>query len=139
MYKPDQSGQFGESIKRLLQARGLSQRKFAERAGLETDYVSKLVNGKIAEPRQDAIAKIAKGLELTPEELNRQIQRLNSEQLGSVENSALLNLGMNRPHPQPLSPGRRSQISDPLSFWERARVRVGFAIHPFIQQRQTLV
>jgi len=87
MYKPDQSGQFGEAIKRLLQARGLSQREFAKRAGLETDYVSKLVNGKIAEPRQDAIAKIAKGLELTTEELNRQIQQLNSEQLGSVENS----------------------------------------------------
>jgi uncharacterized protein len=55
------------------------------------------------------------------------------------DKSALLNLGMNRPHPQPLSPGRRSQISDPLSFWERARVRVGFAIHPFIQQRQILI
>ncbi len=37
------------------------------------------------------------------------------------------------PSPSPQREG--SQISCPLSFWERARVRADFAVHPFIQQR----
>jgi transcriptional regulator with XRE-family HTH domain/energy-coupling factor transporter ATP-binding protein EcfA2 len=88
MYQPDQSKQFGKAIKQLLQDRGLSQRKFAKQAGLETDYVSKLMNGKIAEPRTEARAKIAKGFNLTISELQAAIQRLNSDQAETGDQSS---------------------------------------------------
>jgi transcriptional regulator with XRE-family HTH domain len=79
MYKPEQSKQFGGNLKQLLEKRKLSHRQFAQQSGLEPSYVSKLVNGKIAEPRQATLRKIAKGLGLkTPEEVWSEIQPLNS-------------------------------------------------------------
>lgn len=72
-YKPVQARLFGLAIKHLLDARNLSQRKFAEKAGLKADYVSKLVNGKVAEPRQEQRRKIAKGLGVTEQQLQQLI------------------------------------------------------------------
>jgi transcriptional regulator with XRE-family HTH domain len=68
-YRPESAGQFGRSLKSLLKARGLSQREFAKRSGLDPGYVSKLVNGKIEEPRREAIEAIAQTLGLTVDEL----------------------------------------------------------------------
>ncbi|WP_017720782.1 NB-ARC domain-containing protein [Kamptonema formosum] len=70
-YKPDQSKLFGAAIKHLLQERNLTQRQFAANAKLDPSYVSKLVNGEIAEPRQDKRRKIAKGLDVTEPELQQ--------------------------------------------------------------------
>jgi transcriptional regulator with XRE-family HTH domain/tetratricopeptide (TPR) repeat protein len=70
-YKPYKSKLFGAAIKHLLQARKLSQRQFAANAKLDPSYVSKLVKGDIAEPRQDKRRKIAKGLGVTEQELQQ--------------------------------------------------------------------
>jgi tetratricopeptide (TPR) repeat protein/transcriptional regulator with XRE-family HTH domain len=56
-------------LKQLLAARGLSQREFAKRSGLDAGYLSKLINGKITEPRREQIVAIAKSLSLTVDEL----------------------------------------------------------------------
>lgn len=78
MYKPDASKQFGAAIKRLLDEKGLSQRQFAAKTGLDTGYLSKLVNGKIEEPRREIQEKLARGFGLSIEQLFTEIQRLNS-------------------------------------------------------------
>ena len=69
MYKPRKSKLFGLALKQLLDERNLSQRQFAKQAGLTTDYVSKLVNGGVAEPRQKTLSKITDGLGMTEQEL----------------------------------------------------------------------
>ncbi len=65
MYKPERSKLLGIILKKLLKERKLSQRQFAKQANLTTDYVSKLVNGHIAEPRKEIRTKIAQGLGIT--------------------------------------------------------------------------
>ncbi|BAY19167.1 putative Transcriptional Regulator, Fis family protein [Anabaenopsis circularis NIES-21] len=62
MYKPGRSKLLGIFLKKLLKEKNLSQRQFAKQANLATDYVSKLVNGQIAEPRKEIRRKIAQGL-----------------------------------------------------------------------------
>jgi len=60
---------FGVALKALLEEKDLSQRQFAKKAGLTTDYVSKVVNGEIKKPRNSTVEKIAAGLNLTVAEL----------------------------------------------------------------------
>ena len=77
MYKPKEAKLFGVALKRLLDEKGLSDRKFAKQAELEHSYVSKLLNTKqgkeIAEPRKKTRQKLAKGLGITEQELLEQI------------------------------------------------------------------
>src|SRR4028119_235909 len=79
MYKPKEAKLFGAAIKQLLTDRGLSQRQFARKAGLDASYVSKLVNPKpgkeIAEPSKKIRQQLAKGLDITEQELLEQIAR----------------------------------------------------------------
>ena len=81
-YKPQNSKLYGAAIKHLLKQKSLSQRQFAGKAKLTTDYVSKLVNGKVAEPRQEQRRKIAKGLGVTEAEL----QKLVDDYIGNYVN-----------------------------------------------------
>jgi len=74
-YKPESSGNLARAIRYLLQERKLSDYQFAKDAGLERDYVSKLVNGKIGEPRREQLKKIAKGLGMTEQELGDYVDR----------------------------------------------------------------
>ncbi|MBD2740029.1 GUN4 domain-containing protein [Coleofasciculus sp. FACHB-1120] len=71
MYKPEKSKLFGAALKKLLRKKNLSQREFAKRTKLQTSYVSKLVNGHIEEPRKDKRQKIAQGLGVTEQELQK--------------------------------------------------------------------
>ena len=77
MYKPKEAKLFGVALKRLLDEKGLSDRKFAKQAELEHSYVSKLLNPKpgkeIAEPRKKTRQQLAKGLGITEQELLEQI------------------------------------------------------------------
>jgi formylglycine-generating enzyme required for sulfatase activity len=68
-YRPKSAGQFGQTLKRLLQERALSQSEFSRRSGLGPSYVSKLVNGRISEPRRESITAIAGALGLSEAEL----------------------------------------------------------------------
>jgi len=76
-YRPEKDKQFGSVLKRLLEENQLSQRKFAERADLKPDYVSKLVNGEIGEPRKSTVEKIANGLGITVTELWQWVEQFN--------------------------------------------------------------
>lgn len=60
---------FAVLVTYLLNQKKLSQNQFSCRANLSPDYVSKLVNGQIAQPRQATLDKIARGFEITKEEL----------------------------------------------------------------------
>lgn len=78
-YRPDSDQAFGQAIKHLLERKGMSQREFAKRSDLAPDYVSKLVNGKIKEPRREFQQKIAMGLGFSSVDvLWAEIQRLNA-------------------------------------------------------------
>jgi len=92
MYKPKEAKLFGAAIKQLLTDRGLSQRQFAKQAGfVDASYVSKLVNPKpgkeIAEPSKKIRQQLAKGLDITEQELLEQIAKYsNSEAEEKVSN-----------------------------------------------------
>ena len=75
---------FGLAVKQLLDEKKLSQRQFAKQAGLTTDYVSKLVNGIVAEPRQNTCRKIAKGLGITQQDLLKQIAQYSNPEAGET-------------------------------------------------------
>jgi transcriptional regulator with XRE-family HTH domain len=79
MYKPRESKVFGLALKQLLKERSLSHRQFAKQAGLETSYMSKLLNPKpgkeIAEPRRKTRQQLAKGLGITEQQLLEEIAR----------------------------------------------------------------
>jgi predicted NACHT family NTPase/transcriptional regulator with XRE-family HTH domain len=77
-YKPQKSREFGVALRQLLQQRALSDRQFAKRCGLDTSYISKLLNGEIAEPRRTTLEKLAQGLSFASiDDLYQEIQRLN--------------------------------------------------------------
>ena len=78
-YKPQKTGEFGANLKQLIAERGLSDRQFAKQCRLEPSYISKLLNGGIAEPRRPTLEKLAQGLGCESiEQLYDEMQRLNS-------------------------------------------------------------
>jgi len=60
---------FGERVRELRKAQGMSQRDLAERADIDFTYLSKIENGRIEPPSEDAIRRIAYGLDANPDEL----------------------------------------------------------------------
>ena len=70
-YPSSHSSPYGAAIMHLLKQQGVNQQEFAEKAGLAVDYVSKLVNGKVSQPRQDSRQKIAKGLGISEQALQQ--------------------------------------------------------------------
>ncbi|MEQ9371355.1 MAG: helix-turn-helix transcriptional regulator [Coleofasciculus chthonoplastes F3-SA18-01] len=75
---------FGLAVKQLLDEKKLSQRQFAKQAGLEPAYVSKLVNGRITEPRQETCCKIANGLGIAQQDLLEQIAQYSNPEAGET-------------------------------------------------------
>lgn len=87
-YKPESSGNFARAIQHLLNEKKLTHYRFAKDAELETDYVSKLLNGKIGEPRREQLKKIAKGLGMTEQELGDYADRYEeSGVLGNLQDN----------------------------------------------------
>lgn len=79
---------FGERIRELRKAVGLTQREFAEQLGIDFTYVSKIENGRIeVPPSENLIARMAFLLGVDAEELlglsgqfdHREIQKVISE------------------------------------------------------------
>lgn len=107
-YKPYQSRLFGAAIKHLLQERNLTQRQFAANAELDPSYVSKLVKGDIAEPRQDKRRQIAKGLGVTEQELQQLVAQYIEERgvagAGGSTSDAEANTTLDVPSAPPQSP-----------------------------------
>lgn len=60
---------FGERVRELRKARGLSQRELAGRAGIDFTYLSKIENGRIEPPSEDVIRRVAEELGTNADEL----------------------------------------------------------------------
>lgn len=62
---------FGEVLRELRHARGLSQESFAEACGISRPHVSRLEIGRNS-PTLSMLFQVAQALKLTPDELIRQ-------------------------------------------------------------------
>lgn len=60
---------FGEKIRELRKARGMSQRDLAGRSGIDFTYLSKIENGRMEPPSEDVIRRIARELGADADEL----------------------------------------------------------------------
>ena len=60
---------FGEQIKELRKAQGISQRDLAGQAGIDFTYLSKIENNRMEPPSESVIRRIAEALEANADEL----------------------------------------------------------------------
>ena len=60
---------FGQRLRELRKAKGLTQRELADRVGLSFTYLSKIENGAMQPPRGKAITDLANALDADPDEL----------------------------------------------------------------------
>lgn len=60
---------FGEYLRELRRAKGLSQRELAARVGVDFSYISKAENDRISPPAGDTVVRICEALGVPPDEL----------------------------------------------------------------------
>jgi len=60
---------FGETVRELRKATGLSQRGLAEKVGVDFSYISKVENDRLPPPAADTITKICEALRVPPDKL----------------------------------------------------------------------
>ena len=60
---------FGERLRQLRLDKTLSQRKLAEKIGIDFTYLSKIERGRMSPPSQETIMKLASVLEADSDEL----------------------------------------------------------------------
>lgn len=60
---------FGQSLKEIRRAKGISQRELAKKVGVDFSYISKIENDRLAPPAADTIVKICKALAISPDDL----------------------------------------------------------------------
>lgn len=60
---------FGQKLRALRRAAGITQRELAERVGVDFSYISKLENDRLSPPAADTVVEICKALDVTPDEL----------------------------------------------------------------------
>ncbi len=65
---------WGLIIKELLQQRGMSHVALAKKAGLSEAYISRVCKGKLQDMKSRTLEKLAKGLSMSFNELNKQLK-----------------------------------------------------------------
>ena len=60
---------FGQKLRALRRATSITQRKLAERVGVDFSYISKLENDRLPPPAANTVVKICEALGVTPDEL----------------------------------------------------------------------
>lgn len=60
---------FGQMLRETRRARGVTQRELAERVGVDFSYISKLENDRLPPPAADTVEKIARVLDVAPDDL----------------------------------------------------------------------
>lgn len=60
---------FGQALRGLRQKAGVSQRRLAQRIGVDFSYISKIENEKLPPPAADTVVMICQALNEPPEEL----------------------------------------------------------------------
>jgi transcriptional regulator with XRE-family HTH domain len=61
---------FGQEVRALREARGISQEKLAELCALNRNYINRVETGR-TNPKLDSILKLASGLDVLPARLLR--------------------------------------------------------------------
>lgn len=70
------SDTFGRTLRDLRRASGLSQRRLAERVGVDFSYISKLENDRLPPPASETISKIAEALGIAHTDLHAAARKL---------------------------------------------------------------
>jgi len=70
---------FGEYVRQEREARGISLRKFAQRVGVSTAYISKVETGRMDPPGEMTIKRIANELEVDSDELLAKAGKISSD------------------------------------------------------------
>jgi transcriptional regulator with XRE-family HTH domain len=78
---------FGQTLRDLRQSRGISQRKLAEKVGVDFSYISKIENDRLSPPAADTIVKICKALETQPDTLLALTGKVPSEITNTISSS----------------------------------------------------
>jgi transcriptional regulator with XRE-family HTH domain len=60
---------FGQKLRTLRRAAGITQRELAKKVGVDFSYISKLENDRLPPPAADTAVKISGALGITPDEL----------------------------------------------------------------------
>jgi transcriptional regulator with XRE-family HTH domain len=60
---------FGQHLRSLRTARGVSQRSLADQVDIDFSYISKIEQGHMKPPSEDVIRKIARALDVSEDEL----------------------------------------------------------------------
>ena len=60
---------FGQILRGLRRAKGVSQRDLAQRVGVDFSYISKIENDRLPPPSADTIVKLSEALGVEPDEL----------------------------------------------------------------------
>jgi transcriptional regulator with XRE-family HTH domain len=60
---------FGQKLRALRRAAGITQRELAKRVGVDFSYISKLENDRLPPPAADTVVKICEVLDVAPDEL----------------------------------------------------------------------
>ncbi len=60
---------FGQKLRALRRAIGITQRKLAECVGVDFSYISKLENDRLPPPAADTVVKVCEALGVAPDEL----------------------------------------------------------------------
>lgn len=60
---------FGQTLKELRRAKGISQRELAQKVGVDFSYISKIENDRLPPPAADTIVKICEALMIAPDDL----------------------------------------------------------------------
>lgn len=67
---------FGRTLRHLRRESGLSQRRLAERVGVDFSYISKLENDRLPPPASETISKIAEALGIAHTDLHAVARKL---------------------------------------------------------------
>ena len=77
---------FGSTLRRKRRAAGISQRKLAERAGVDFSYISKLENDRIPAPAAETAIRFAQIIGCPPEELLSAAKKIPARLSDAVSN-----------------------------------------------------
>jgi len=79
MAQREDKDSFGETIRSLRKAKGISLRKFAEKVGMSATYLSKVERDEFRPPAEDKVRAMAKELDQDPDELLALADRVASD------------------------------------------------------------
>jgi transcriptional regulator with XRE-family HTH domain len=78
---------FGQALRDLRRSKGISQRKLAEKVGVDFSYISKVENDRLSPPAADTIVKICEALEVQPDTLLVLTGKIPSEITDTISSS----------------------------------------------------